>query len=226
MKAYYDHYGTTSTTNASVLDNPSYKSYMASDGTKDKYGYIDAVVSKMEGLGKPEADYKAKFIRDLINSLYKDMGKSPGDTRVGIFCKHKSDVDNDLKHGLLLDYYYHRVYPIESDPQNYDKIYLFSYDICIIVGVLEYLPSKMARANVIKEALTALINNYPRRLAIIAKSEEDVEKSKETEPDIITGFNVRELESLALFAGAKEIAESSFTKSEDFKDLYIVATNC
>jgi len=226
MTEYYDHYGTTSTISAATWDNPSYKFYTASDKSEDKYGYIDAVVSKMEFSEKLKTDYKSEFVRDLIDSLYRDMGTSPGDTRVGIFCKHKSDIDSDLRQGLLTNYYYHKVYPIESDPQDHDKIYLFSYDMCIIVNVLEYLPSKMTRANVIREALMALVNNYPRRLAIIAKSKEEVEKSKEAEPDIITGFDTKELESLALFAGAKEMAKSSFVKNEGFKDLYVVATNC
>lgn len=213
---YYTASATTASTDTdpNMYDSSSYISFK------------DVVLDKTKHLEKDlKIDRKSEFIRSLVGDLCENMGIPLHDTRLGIFCRHKSNIDNDIVRGLFENIYYHKVYPIRSDPQDYDRIYLFSYDICIIVNILEYLPSRMARANIIKEALMSLVDKNSKRLAIIAESEEEVEKSRESEPDITTGFDVKELESLALFAGAKNIIDPGFVKDKDFKDPYIITTN-
>lgn len=209
----------TSTDDNNWLDS----SYISFDGTGD--------VSKVEihkTKPKPEIDYKSKSVKDLIDDISANLRIDKPDSKiaVGIFCKYKSDIDNDSRCGLFNGYYYHMVYPIQPDSTMYERIYLLSYDICVITDVLEYLPSKMARANAIKEALIALCINRPRYLIIMAKSEKEVEEARKTDSSIITGFSVEELKSLALFAGAKEIIEPDFVKDKDLKDQYIIVTNC
>jgi hypothetical protein len=61
----------------------------------------------------------------------------------------------------------------------------------------------MARANIIKEALSSLFKDYPSYIIILAKSKDEVEESDDKE--LIMGFDVKDLEALAIFAGATKI---------------------
>jgi len=220
--AFIDYYVGNYTTNDTTLSSTS-----ASNVEYDTYVKLDydeairKMRSKIEKMPSIEMKSESKFVIDLINNISNSFGFGKK-VQIGIFCKYKSDLDEDIRNGLISSRYYYVVYPIESDPQRHEKICLFAYDIGIIIGVLEYLPSKMLQANLIKEAIVSLSKDYRKPLIIIAKSKEEVEEIKKVDPNIVTGFDVEELKSLALFAGAKEIIRSESIENNQC----IIVTNC
>jgi hypothetical protein len=155
-----------------------------------------------------------KNFHNIINELQLNNK----DLAIVAFTKYKSDLEKDLnKSHRLIPHYIYLVHPIISELQ-YDPVDLFSYNLAIISDILEYMPSTMAKANVIKEALTSLKQRKESHLIITAKSEEDAEKSKDT----IGTLSEDDLISLALYAGAGKIWKLDCMKEAKFP--FIVTT--
>jgi len=213
MTATFDNIGYTTIISA---DSPIW--YSENDVFGSKYGsfYVNNSNIFSDARSKPKNNIETELIKnfqDIINELQLyDRNIS-----IAAFTKYKSDIEKDLS---MLQHktpcYVHFIHPIKSDPQH-DPVHLFSYDLAIVSDILECMLSTMARANIIKEALTSLIQGSKSCLIIKAKSEEDAEKAQEvalSEDDLI---------SLALYAGAVKTWKLECMKEVKFP--LIVASN-
>jgi len=188
-------------------------SYITVDGdfyTNSSYKGLDEAPSK----SKNSFDTKLiKNFSEVINELHIEAM----DLAISVFTKYKSDMEKDINKLIQkVPCYTHIVHPIESDPQ-YDPVSLFAYNLAIISDILEYTPSTMARANIIKEALTSLKYDKRSCLIIKTKSEEDAEKLQEVV------LNEDDLTSLALYAGAVKTWKLECMKEVEFP--LIIASN-
>jgi len=202
------YYGTiTTTSDSAIWHDTSGSSYSA---------YNDGHDSLNTPISKPKNDIKTELIKNF-RDIISELQLYDRDVSIAAFTKYKSDTENDLN---MLQHitpcYVHLIHPIRSDPQ-YDLVNLFSYDLAIVSDVLECMLSTMARANIIKEALTSLRQERRTYLIIKAKSEGDAERSHEvtlSEDDLI---------SLALYASAAKTRKLECMKEAKFP--LIVASN-
>ena len=179
-----------------------------------KYDNNEGMYYRTTAPNKP-IEPKTELVKNFHNII--DELRLPGpDTAIVIFTKYKSDLEKDLNKSSL-PYYMYFVHPIITEPQ-YDPVDLFSYNLAIISNVLEYMPSTMGKANVIKEALMSLKQKKESHLIITAKSEEDAEKSE----GVIGTLNEDDLISLALYAGAGKVRKLDCMKEAKFP--FIVTT--
>jgi len=161
-------------------------------------------------------NFNTKLIKDF-SKVMNELHIEAIDLAISVFTKYKSDMEKDINKLIQkVPFYTHIVHPIKSDPQ-YDSVNFFAYNLAIVSDILEYMPSTMARANIIKEALTSL--KYDRRsyLIIKTKSKEDAGKLQEvvlSEDDLI---------SLALYAGAVKTWKLECMKEVKFP--LIIASN-
>jgi len=154
-------------------------------------------------------------LAENFSKIAKELQLANREISTAFFIKHKSDLEKDLSKSF--PYYAHVIHPIKTEPQ-YGQANLFSYDLAVISDVLEYMPSTMARANIIKEALTSLKQEKTSYLIITAIPEEDVEKFK----DIVSALSEDDLISLASYAGADKIQKLNCMKEAKFP--YIIAS--
>jgi len=160
--------------------------------------------------------FKTKLIGNFEN-IMNELGIVERDISIAAFTKYGSDVEKDLN--ILthkIPCYTHITHPVESDPQH-EPVNLSSYDISVVSDVLENTLSKMARANIIKEALSSLKHTGRSCLIIKAKSEEEAKMSKE----IV--LNEDNLISLAIYAGATKTWKLKCMEKAEFP--LIVANN-
>jgi len=156
---------------------------------------------------------RTEFIKNF-QDIIKELKLHDRAISIAAFTKYRSDVEKDLNMlQNIIPCYVYLIHPIESDPQ-YDPVNLFSYNLAMILDVLEYAPSTMARANIVKEALTSLRQENPAYLIIRAKSEEEAQETALSEDDLI---------SLALYAGATKTWKLGYMKEAKFP--LIVASN-
>lgn len=153
---------------------------------------------------KYKSEIMSEFFSEFLQFLSPGHKKKERSTSVALFTRPRSAILTDI---ISKGYFIHATYPVPSDPQGGEKVKLHIYGLSIISDVLEHLPTKMAKANVIKEALAALhaMDNSACLLII-------------GDPSV---FSVKELESLALYAGAKKILHPKCFKGA--KLLYVVA---
>jgi len=151
---------------------------------------------------KYKSEIMSKFFPEFLRYLTPERGRN---TSIALFTRPQSDILTDI---MLKGYFIHATYPVPADSPNGERAKLHIYSLSIISDVLEHLPTKMARANIIKEALAVLhtLDNSACLLIIGDPS----------------AFSIKELESLALYAGAKKILHPKCFK--EAKLLYVVAT--
>ncbi len=81
------------------------------------------------------------------------------------------------------------------------------YDFVIVADLLERLPDMMSRASLIKEALVSLRTDGSHAYVILAarnkRAVEEMDKKEKDKLKMIEGIEEDELESMAIFAGAK-----------------------
>jgi len=163
---------------------------------------------------KPRTELVRKF-----DSIIDDLKLNDLKLSIAVFTKYRSNLEMDLNESTLaLIHFIYLTHPIITEPQT-SAVELFSYDLAIVSDVLEYMPSTMAKANVIKEALTTLKQKNSSYLIITAKSEEMVKKSG----DIDKALSIDDLISLALYAGANKVWRLNCMKES--KSPFIVAIN-
>lgn len=92
-------------------------------------------------------------------------------------------------------------------PYGDKEPHIEGYDFVVIADVLEKLPDKMNRASIIKEALISLRLDSSRACVILAarskQAVEEMDGKEKNKLKMIEGIEADELESLAVFAGAK-----------------------
>jgi hypothetical protein len=149
---------------------------------------------------------------------------------VSIFAHRGSPVfkdTNTLNHIGISPYY--------SDPVvlGYDTpTRLFSYNFSIVIDALEYIQGKMAKANLIKEALATLKHGSNNPFVIILtktrKMVEELAKNNGYEEAengflitdgpfrglVVQGLDVEDLLNIAHFAGAKHAVEDTLVKTD------------
>ena len=177
--------------------------------------YVDSASSMdidYKELGRPpkkefKKEFKSEFGEKLVKNLFKEIG---GIGNIVVFTRPKSDIIADLS---LAGYMFYVAHPILADQHvnNVGDPALRQFSLSIISDVLEHLPTAMSKANVIKEALATLKPSKNSYLLIIAEH---------GQTDIFMGEQ-KYLESLALFAGAKEIVRLDCLK--DTKLIYVTA---
>jgi len=191
-------------------------SYIKADNKFSNFYINNSYEDFDEAPSKPKNDFNTKLIKNFSN-IINELHLEAMDLAISIFTKHKSDVEKDVNKLIQkVPCYTHIVHPIKSDPQ-YDPVNFFSYNLAIVSDILEYMPSTMARANIIKEALTSLKYDKKSYLIIKTKSKEDAEKLQEvvlSEDDLI---------SLALYAGAVKTWKLECMKEVKFP--LIIASN-
>lgn len=153
---------------------------------------------------KYKSEIMSKFFSKFLQCVPFDHRKKEQNISIALFTRPRSDILADI---ISAGCFLHTTYPVPSDQQDGKVAKLHIYGLSIISDVLEHLPTKMARANVIKEALAVLhtLDNSTCLLIIADPS----------------AFSVKELESLALYAGAKKILYPKCFK--EAKLLYVVA---
>jgi hypothetical protein len=180
------------------------------DGDKEKHYNVPP--------NKP-AEPRTELVKNFHN-IINELQLNSQNLAIVAFTKYKSNLEKDLSNSYnkSMPHYIYLVHPIITEPQH-DPVDLFAYNLAVISDVLEYMPSVMAKANMIKEALTSLKQKKQSYLIITAKSEEEVKKSK----NIDAILNEDDLISLALYAGASNIRKLDCMRKAKFP--FIVATN-
>lgn len=211
MTATFDNMYYTTTT-ASINSDVWY----TTEGDKYETFYTNNYNGSKTGPATPKNDFKTKLIADFIN-IINELHLIERDISIAAFTKYKSDIERDLN--VLqskIPCYVHFIHPIKSDPQN-DPVNLSSYDVAIIPDILGNSLSRMANANIIKEALSSLKQGGDSYLMIASNNEEKSDKSTEI------ALNEEDLISLAIYAGATKAWKFECGKEIEFP--IIVATN-
>ena len=193
----------------STIDSINWNVVYHPSDSRYKGTYYDATPSKSI---KPKTELIKNFHKIIDELQLSNIGELQPELAIAFFTKYNSDLEEDLNEKLLIPaYYIHRTHPIKSDPQ-YAMASLFSYDLAVISDVLEYAPSTMARANIIKEALTCLKQNKRTYLIITAMPMKNIEESK----NIVSALNEEDLKELAFYAGANKMWELDCMKEAKF----------
>lgn len=173
---------------------------------------------------KEAADMRWNFHSPTIEEVVKSRIM---ERNVAIYAYRRSDVYRDR---TGFEYSNIRTYYDDPIQKGYDApVSLGSYDFSLIIDALEYMPSMMSRANLIKEAMAALkpSPNYRESGVIIfSKTPEMVSKLAKTEGYeesedgllikkrannffglTLRGLSVDDLIKTAYFAGASYIEE-------------------
>ena len=189
-----DYYGYSNTSTADSYIEPPRGYYIREEATEYE--------RKKE---KFKVKEKAKKEREK-SLLYKLINKKLISGETLVFAPQKSPCLSDLMSITLSDKTKIQVF----DPLRlYDgkEPYIEHYDFVIIADLLERLPDMMSKANIVKEALISLRTDSSRACIILAaRSRQTVEEMSGVKKDklkMIRGINADELESLAMFAGAK-----------------------
>lgn len=185
--------------------------YTTTTDTSDSNTCYGTPIERVVKDHSPQCDkkkFKSEFVDKLLHKkFFKEIG---GPSSIILFARPKSDIITDL---ALAGYMYNTALPILDDVREHgaSNPALHSYNLAIISDVLEHLPTMMLKANVIKEALATLKSPRHSYLLIIAK------RGQQTE---IPMDDQEYIESLALFAGAKEIVRLNCFKDTEF--IYVV----
>jgi len=200
------------------MSTSTYDTYSTSTLTSSGSWISDPyVISKLNG-DAPKNKPRTELIKNF-NNIINELGLNDLKLSVAVFTKYESDLERDLNETtLVLMNYFYLTHPIITEPQT-GAVDLFSYDLAVVSDILEYMPSTMARANVIKEALTTLKQKKSCYLIITTKSEEEVRKSE----NINKALSINDLISLALYAGANKVWGPDCMKKS--KSPLIIATN-
>jgi hypothetical protein len=151
---------------------------------------------------------------------------------IAMFAHRGSPVFKDaitLKYSGILAYFNDPVIP---EPEYARPTELSMYNFSVIIDALEYMPGKMAKANLIKESISVLKsgsdNPYVIVLTKTRKMIEDMAKNNKYEElkdgffitdgpfkkSIIQGLDTEDILELAHFAGAKYIEEDTIVKTD------------
>jgi hypothetical protein len=150
--------------------------------------------------------------------------------KISMFAHRGSPAFKDtdkLNHSGISPYYADPVIPGYDRPTK-----LFTYNFSIVIDALEYIQGKMAKANLIKEALATLKdgswNPFVLVLAKTRKTIEELAKDNKYEEvkdgflitdgpfneTVIQGLDVEDLLDIAHFARAKYAAEDTTIKTD------------
>lgn len=149
---------------------------------------------------KVRNEYKSKFANTIFNDLLCELGFRSSSPQIALFVDGHSILTEEDKHIVS------KIYITHISGLSVHEVGLHSYDIGIIDNILDHVKSTMQRGNIIKEALQCLQLSKDGYLVISSK---EIDKE--------------ELESLALFAGAKKIIEPECLKN--LEHTCIVVTN-
>jgi hypothetical protein len=166
-----------------VQNGGKYVELSASD--YKNFGYKDTIFESGKQ-PKSELKFKSKLGQIIFNDLFKELSMSP--SRIGLFSGKGSELFDEATN---ISHYYE----LKATSPDAGNIALQHFDVCIIDDVIDRMESTMRRGNVIKEALKSLHKDNKELLQaylIIFSKKMDKE----------------ELESIALFAGARKIIDT------------------
>ena len=149
---------------------------------------------------------------------------------ISVFAHQKSPVSG--KYNTLGRHNISAYFNDPIEPWKHEPTCLLAYDFSVIVDALEYIPGKMAKANLLKESLCTLKSGSSKpHVTILAKTRKAVKrvaksnKYEELEngffiPDgpfkglTIQGLDAEDIWELAYFAGAKYMKEDTVSDKD------------
>ena len=196
------------------------------------YTIIDDVCTNRYYIGKDQKpkNKKSKKLEYCSELLGKIVAAGIISSYISVFAHRGSPIFKDsmtLKYSGILPYFNDPVIPEYARPTE-----LSTYNFSIIIDALEYMPGKMAKANLIKEALLTLKHNIgDQYILILAKTRkmiEDLAKNNKYEElkdgflvtsgpfkeSIIQGLDTEDILKLAHFAGAKYVEEDTVVETD------------
>lgn len=175
-----------SSTSASSFTIQSGDKYVKLDGNEyNSFVFKDAFLDDRKR-SKSKLEFKSKLGQIIFNNLFKELSMSP--LCIGLFSGKGSELFDEA---TKISHYYE----LKSTSPDAGNIALQHFDVCIIDDVIDRMGSTMQKGNVIKEALKSLHEDNKELLQaylIIFSKKMDKE----------------ELESIALFAGARKIIDT------------------
>lgn len=207
-----------------------------STGTSSAYYTIDTGTAKMPMVGKYYiGNEKTKKKNSNEQKYYSEpLGKIVAANilfgKIAVFAHRESQVFNDatkLQYSGVIPYFDDPVIPGYARPTK-----LATYNFSIIIDALEYMPGKMAKANLIKESLSVLEPGPDNPFVIVLtktrKMVEDLAKDNKYEElkdgflvtdgpfkeSIIRGSNTEDILELAHFARAKHVEKDILIKTD------------